>query len=291
VVSFGFDQRAVVDAAKARSLAIPVVETFSAIAGHGAEGIVQGKRISVGADRFMAQIGVDMTEVAAAAARLAEAGKTPLYAAIDGHLAATLAVSDAVRPTTGPAVEAFHALGLKVAMITGDNHATAAAVARELGIDEVAAEVLPEGKVAQIERLGQKYGPVAFIGDGINDAPALASAAVGIAIGSGTDVAIESADVVLVSGDLSAAVRAISLSRAVMRNIRQNLFWAFGYNIILIPLAAGALYPWFGLLLSPMIAAGAMAMSSVFVLGNALRLRGFGRAGWGAGKAPEPATA
>ena len=193
--------------------------------------------------------------------------------------AAVLAVSDQIRPTTQAAIDAFHRMGLKVAMITGDNRRTAAAVAGQLGIDDVLAEVLPEGKVDQINALKAKYGSVAFIGDGINDAPALATATIGIAIGTGTDVAIESADVVLMSGDLTAASMAIDLSKAVMRNIRQNLFWAFGYNVLLIPVAAGALYPFYGLLLSPMIAAGAMAMSSVFVLGNALRLRRFGARG------------
>ncbi|MHB0732768.1 HAD-IC family P-type ATPase, partial [Roseomonas mucosa] len=211
-----------------------------------------------------------------AAARLADDGKTPLYAAMDGRLAAAIAVADPIKETTPAAVEALHRLGLKVAMVTGDNRRTAEAIARRLGIDEVEAEVLPDGKVAVVERLkagGQRK--VAFVGDGINDAPALAAADVGLAIGTGTDIAIESADVVLMSGDLRGVPNAIALSQTTMRNIRQNLFWAFAYNTALIPVAAGLLYPVSGVLLSPMLAAAAMGVSSVFVLTNALRLRGF----------------
>jgi Cu+-exporting ATPase len=186
-----------------------------------------------------------------------------------------LAVADPIKDGTPQAIRALHELGLRVAMITGDNRRTAEAIARQLGIDEVVAEVLPDGKVAALERLRTAHGQLAFVGDGINDAPALAAADVGLAIGSGTDVAIEAADVVLMSGDLRGVPRAIALSRATLANIRQNLFWAFAYNTALIPLAAGALYPVSGLLLSPIFAAGAMALSSVFVLANALRLRRF----------------
>jgi Cu+-exporting ATPase len=181
-------------------------------------------------------------------------------------------VADPVKPGTAAAIAALHAQGLEVAMITGDNRATAEAIAAELGIDRVVAEVLPEGKVAALASLRTK-GPVAFVGDGINDAPALAAADTGIAIGTGTDVAIESADVVLVSGDIGGVVNAFRVSQRTMTNIRQNLIWAFGYNVLLIPVAAGVLHPFGGPLLSPMLAAGAMALSSVFVLSNALRLR------------------
>ena len=186
-----------------------------------------------------------------------------------------IAVADPIKDTTPEAIRALHDLGLKVAMITGDNQATADAVARMLGIDEVVGEVLPDGKVDAINRLRAGGRKVAFVGDGINDAPALAEADVGLAIGTGTDVAIESADVVLMSGDLRGVVNAIALSKATIQNIRQNLFWAFGYNAALIPVAAGALYPLNGTLLSPIFAAGAMALSSIFVLTNALRLKAF----------------
>ena len=182
-------------------------------------------------------------------------------------------MSDPLKPDTPAAIAALHDMGLRVAMITGDNRGTAAAIARETGIDEVVAEVLPAGKVEAIDALRARFGPVAFVGDGINDAPALAQADVGLAIGTGTDVAIESADVVLMSGSLRGVVNALDISRRTMRNIRQNLFWAFGYNALLIPVAAGVLYPANGMMLSPMLAAGAMALSSVFVLTNALRLR------------------
>ncbi len=231
--------------------------------------------MEIGADRLMQRIGVDPGVFAEQAQRMGEEGKSPLYAAIDGRLAAIIAVSDPIKPTTPAAISALHELGLKVAMITGDNRRTAQAIARRLGIDEVEAEVLPEGKVDAIKRFSDGGQKIAFVGDGINDAPALAQANVGIAIGTGTDIAIESADVVLMSGDLLGVANAISLSRATIRNIKQNLFWAFAYNVVLIPVAAGALYPAYGMLLSPMLAAGAMAMSSVFVLANALRLKRF----------------
>jgi P-type Cu+ transporter len=265
---------AIVKGAQERGLALVTATEFEAKLGYGATAIVDGKKIAVGADRYMEVLGVDLGELAAQGLELAAAGKTPLYAAIDGKIAAVIAVADKVKETTPDAIKAFQAMGLKVAMLTGDNAKTAASVAQALQIDDVVAEVLPDGKVAQIKALRAKYGKIAFVGDGINDAPALAAADVGVAIGTGTDVAIETADVVLMSGNLTSAVKAITLSRAVMRNIRQNLFWAFGYNTILIPVAAGVLFPIFGLLLSPMLAAGAMALSSVFVLSNALRLRG-----------------
>jgi P-type E1-E2 ATPase len=215
-----------------------------------------------------------VSDVAEAAERLGRDGKSPLYAAIDGQLAAVLAVADPIKPSTPEAIAALHALGLRVAMVTGDNRRTAEAIARRIGIEEVEADILPDGKVDAVRRLrGGSRRKVAFVGDGINDAPALAEADIGIAIGTGTDIAIESADVVLMSGDLRGVVNAIALSKATIRNIRQNLFWAFAYNVVLIPVAAGLLYPVNGMLLSPMLAASAMALSSVFVVGNALRLR------------------
>ncbi|KQT51197.1 ATPase [Aureimonas sp. Leaf454] len=265
---------AIVAAAKAEGLPATAVDSFEAIPGFGVEAVVAGRNVAVGADRLMVRLGLDPAVFATEAGRLAQEGKSPLYAAVDGRLAALVVVSDPVKETSLAAVRAFHGLGLRVAMVTGDDARTARAVAARLGIDDVFAEVLPDGKVAAVESL-RTLGKVAFVGDGINDAPALAAADVGLAVGTGTDVAIESADVVLMSGDLRAVVTAVQVSRATIRNIRQNLFWAFAYNVVLVPVAAGALYPLNGTLLSPALAAGAMALSSVFVLGNALRLRRF----------------
>ena len=267
--------RAIVQAAQAEDLALPTVESFESLTGYGVRAQVAGQRVEIGADRWMQTLGCDVAVFAAEAERLGREGKTPLYAAIDGQLAAMIAVADPIKGTTPAAMAALHGLGLKVAMITGDNRHTAQAIAQQLGIDEVVAEVLPGGKVEAVQRLQQRYGTLAYVGDGINDAPALAQADVGIAIGTGTDIAVESADVVLMSGDLQGVPRALALSQATMTNIRQNLFWAFAYNVALIPVAAGLLYPVNGMLLSPMFAAGAMAMSSVFVLSNALRLKRF----------------
>ena len=267
--------RAILAAAEARGLKVPKPDDFNARPGYGAEGRVDGRAVEIGADRFMQGLGHDLGAFADQAARLGAEGKSPLYAAVDGRLAAVIAVADPIKATTPAAIAALHALGLKVAMVTGDNRRTAEAVARRLGIDEVRAEVLPEGKVEAIRALQVGERRVAFVGDGVNDAPALAAADVGLAVGGGTDVAIESADVVLTGGDLRGAVNAVALSRATMGNIRQNLVWAFGYNVVLIPVAAGLLYPPFGWLLSPMLAAGAMSLSSISVLANALRLRGF----------------
>ncbi len=266
---------AIVAAAKQRNITLARVDDFDATPGFGVSANVSGHTVAVGADRFMTLLGLDVASFLSAAQSLGEQGKSPLYAAIDGRLAAIIAVADPIKETTPAAIKALHALGLKVAMITGDNAATAAAIARQLGIDEVAAEVLPDGKVAALKTLRVNGARVAFVGDGINDAPALAEADVGLAIGTGTDVAIEAADVVLMSGDLRGVPNAIALSQATIRNIKQNLFWAFAYNAVLIPVAAGALYPLNGTLLSPIFAAAAMAMSSVFVLGNALRLKRF----------------
>ncbi|HEX8570654.1 MAG TPA: heavy metal translocating P-type ATPase [Caulobacteraceae bacterium] len=264
---------AIVAAAKERGLALVHPEGFDSVPGFGAEAQVEGRRVQVGADRFMKKLGLDVGVFGEQAERLGNQGKSPLYVAVDGRLAAVLAVADPIKPTTPAAITALHGLGLKVAMITGDNRRTAEAIARQLGIDEVRAEVLPEGKVEAVRSLQALHGRVAFVGDGVNDAPALAAADVGLAVGTGTDVAIESADVVLMGGDLRGVVNAVGLSRATLANIRQNLVWAFGYNVVLIPVAAGLLYPAFGLLLSPVFAAGAMALSSVSVLTNALRLK------------------
>jgi len=265
--------RAIVQAADEAKLAMADAAQFESLTGLGVRAQVADERVEVGADRFMRSLGLDVAAFADTAARLARQGKSPLYAAIDGRLAAIIAVADPVKATTPAAIQALHRLGLKVAMVTGDNAGTAQAIASQLGIDEVVAQVLPDGKVETVQALRQRHGVVAFVGDGINDAPALAEADVGIAIGSGTDIAIETADVVLMSGNLQGVANAIALSRATIRNIRQNLFWAFAYNVALIPVAAGVLYPLWGILLSPMLAAGAMALSSVFVLANALRLR------------------
>ncbi|NBZ88860.1 heavy metal translocating P-type ATPase [Rhodobacteraceae bacterium CYK-10] len=266
--------RAIVTAAETEGLILPEVTAFDSVTGFGVTAQAGGQRVEIGADRYMVKLGLDVSGFGDTATRLGDEGKSPLYAAIDGKLAAILAVADPIKETTPQAIQALHRLELKVAMITGDNGRTANAIARQLGIDEVVAEVLPDGKVAAVKRL-KAQGPLAYVGDGINDAPALAEADVGLAVGTGTDIAIEAADVVLMSGRLTAVSDAIALSKATMRNIRQNLFWAFIYNALLIPVAAGALWPAFGILLSPIFAAAAMALSSVFVLGNALRLRRF----------------
>ena len=266
---------AIVQAAKGEGLEPIPTTSFSATPGYGVEADVEGHKVHVGADRFMKRLGLDVTPFTQEANRLADEGKTPLYAAIDGTLAAVIAVADPIKEATPAAIQTLHNLGLRVAMITGDNQRTAHAIAKQLGIDEVLAEVLPDGKVDAVKKLQGEGGKVAFVGDGINDAPALAQADIGLAIGTGTDIAIEAADVVLMSGDLRGIPNALTLSRSTLNNIKQNLFWAFIYNTILIPVAAGALYPAFGILLSPILAAAAMGLSSVFVLTNALRLRRF----------------
>jgi Cu+-exporting ATPase len=266
---------AIVTAAKEKGLKLADVSAFESVHGFGLKASVSGREVAIGADRYMAKLGLDVAVFADDASRLGDEGQTPLYAAIDGKLAAIITVADPMKETTPAAIAAMHEQGLKVAMITGDNRRTAQAIAKRLGIDEVVAEVLPDGKVEALKRLSAGGKRIAFVGDGINDAPALASADVGIAIGTGTDIAIESADVVLMSGDLRGVVNAIAISKATIRNISENLFWAFAYNVALIPVAAGILYPFTGTLLSPVLAAGAMALSSIFVLSNALRLRSF----------------
>lgn len=263
---------AITRAAAAKNISIHEVSDFSSETGYGVSAVVEGHHIRIGADRFLEREGVSTTGWHEQAQALGRQGNTVFFAAVDGQLAALFAVADPIKPGTAKAIQRLQNLGLRVAMISGDKAETAQAVADELGIDTVVADVLPDGKVAALDSL-RDDGKLAFVGDGINDAPALASADVGIAIGTGTDVAISAADVVLVSGDLSGVVNAFDMSRRTMRNIRQNLFWAFGYNIVLIPVAAGALFPGFGVQLSPALAAGAMALSSVFVLSNALRLR------------------
>lgn len=266
---------AIVAAAKERGLSVPAATGFESITGMGIRADVDGHRIDLGAARYMAELGIDTTPVDERLSTLADLARTPLLMAVDGKLAGLLAVADPIKAGTPDAIRALHALGLRVAMLSGDNRRTAGAIAAQLGIDEVLAELMPEDKVRALGRLREGGRRLAFVGDGINDAPALAEADVGIAIGTGTDIAIESADVVLMSGDLRNVPNAIALSRATMRNIRQNLFWAFAYNTALIPVAAGVFYAAFGWLLSPMLAAMAMAFSSIFVVTNALRLRRF----------------
>jgi P-type Cu+ transporter len=266
---------AIVASARERGVRKATAEGFDAVPGFGVTGRVDGRTVQVGAGRYMQRLGIDPGGLGAHAAELSDAGKTAMYVALDGRAVAVLAVADPIKPSTFGAIAALHALGLRVAMVTGDDERTARAIAARLNIDEVLAEVLPDGKAAAVKALQAEGRKVAFVGDGINDAPALAQADVGLAIGTGTDVAIESADVVLMSGDLRNVPNAIALSKATLRNIKQNLFWAFAYNTMLIPVAAGVLYPFYGVLLSPVFAAAAMGLSSVFVLTNALRLRGF----------------
>ncbi|WP_449396562.1 heavy metal translocating P-type ATPase [Devosia riboflavina] len=262
---------AIVAAAEKAGLTLPEVEHFDSDPGHGVIATIGGRKVQVGSARMME--GLDLSDFEQTLQRLADEGKTPVFAAIGDKIAAAIVVADVVKPTSKAVIARLHAMGLKTAMISGDNKRTAAAIAAQLGIDEVQAEVLPADKVAAIKALRQGGRVVAYVGDGINDAPALAEADIGIAVGTGTDAAIESADVVLLGGNLQGVLNALTVSRATMKNIWENLFWAFGYNALLIPVAAGVLYPAFGILLSPMLGAGAMALSSVFVVGNAQRLR------------------
>ena len=264
---------ALVTRAEDRGLDWPDATDFNAIPGHGVQATVDGHTVAIGAARLMGRLDVTLDGQEATANELADAAKTPLYVAVDGTLAAVVAVADPIKDSTPAALDALHELGIEIAMITGDDERTAQAIARELGIDRVQAEVLPDDKAEAVTQFQEQGQTVAFVGDGINDAPALAQADVGIAIGTGTDVAIESGDIVLMAGDLRGVPNAVSLSQSTMRNIKQNLFWAFAYNVLLIPVAAGVLYPAFGLLLSPALAALAMVFSDLFVVGNALRLR------------------
>jgi Cu+-exporting ATPase len=264
---------AIVSAAETRKLSIPAVKDFNSPSGKGAGGTVEDRNVLLGNAAFMMDAGVEIGPLAGKADELREEGATAIYAAVNGKLAGVFAIADPVKATTPAALKALTALGVRIVMLTGDNRTTAQAVAKRLGITDVEAEILPEQKSAIISKFRKEGRAVAMAGDGVNDAPALAAADVGIAMGSGTDVAMESAGVTLLKGDLTGIVRARALSRATMNNIRQNLFFAFFYNVIGVPIAAGVLYPAFGLLLSPMIAAAAMSLSSVSVIGNALRLR------------------
>jgi heavy metal translocating P-type ATPase len=261
-------------AAEERGLELLRVAAFRAEAGRGVSGTVDNRTVQIGSAEQMRSLGIDTVVLDGEASRVAESGGSPVMVAINGQLAAVLAVADEPKPSAKPAIDELKRMGLEVAMITGDDARTARAVARALGIDHVEAGLLPDQKVAAVERLKIR-GTVAFVGDGINDAPALAAADIGIAVGTGTDIALDSAELVLMASDLGAVIAAIGLSRATLRNIRENLVWAFGYNVALVPVAAGILYPLTGTLLSPMLAAGAMALSSLFVIGNALRLRRF----------------
>jgi Cu+-exporting ATPase len=253
--------------------AIPVATAFEATIGQGVSSVVDGRRVLVGRRAWLAAQDVSTRSLDASADALAADGRTTVGVAVDGREVAVIGIADTLRPTAHAAIEHLRAMRIEPVMLTGDQEATARAIAQQAGITRSLADVRPDEKQAQVMRLQDTQGPVAMVGDGINDAPALAAADVGIALGSGTDVAIESASVTLMGTDLRALVAAVDVSRATMRNIRQNLFWAFAYNVALIPLAAGVLYPITGAVLDPMLAAAAMALSSVTVVGNALRLR------------------
>ncbi|MCE6959883.1 heavy metal translocating P-type ATPase [Cereibacter sphaeroides] len=264
---------AIVQGAEAQGLTLVPAETFEALTGKGVKGSIQGRAVALGNAALMTDLGIETSAFEGTADALRAEGKTAMFLAIDGRLAGLVAVADPVKSSTAEAIRKLHAEGLRIIMATGDNERTAQAIARRLGIDEVRAGVLPADKKALIDALHAKGRRVAMAGDGVNDAPALAAADVGIAMGTGADVALESAGITLLGGDLMGIVRARKLARATLRNIRQNLFFAFAYNALGVPVAAGVLYPWSGLLLSPMIAAAAMSLSSVSVIANALRLR------------------
>ena len=266
---------AIMNKAKEEGLELIDPKEFNAIAGYGIEATIDSRRVLLGNFKLMEERKVELNGLLAKAESLSNEGKTSMFLAVDGRAAGMIAVADTLKENSKEAVEAFHRMGLEVVMLTGDNQRTAKAIAKQIGIDRVLAEVPPERKAEEIKRLQTEGKKVGMVGDGINDAPALAQADVGIAIGTGTDVAMESSDITLIGGDLRGIVTAIALSKATIRNIKQNLFWAFAYNTILIPVAAGALFPFFGILLNPIFAAGAMAFSSVTVVSNALRLRKF----------------
>ncbi len=267
--------QAIVDGAQARKLELTDVQDFEAIPGHGVSAKVEGRNILIGNLKLMNRENIALGELENRSKSLADDGKTPMFVAIDGKAAGIVAVADTVKEDSAEAIKALQGMGIEVVMITGDNRRTAEAIARKVGVTRVLAEVLPEDKANNVHLLQAENKKVAMVGDGINDAPALAQADVGLAIGTGTDVAIEASDITLIKGSLKGVVTAIEVSRATMTNIYQNLFGAFIYNVLGIPVAMGVLFPFFGLLLSPLIAGAAMAFSSVTVVGNANRLRGF----------------
>jgi Cu+-exporting ATPase len=264
---------AIVQGAVERGVELAKAEQFESRTGKGVVGRVGDARVSLGNLALMQELGIDVAPLAGKAEELRADGQTVMFVGVDGRSAGLVGIADPIKPSTAEAIRSLHAEGIRIVMLTGDSRTTAQSVARKLAIDEIVAEVLPDQKADTVKRLQAEGAIVAMAGDGINDAPALAQAQVGIAMGTGTDVAMESAGVTLVKGDLRGIVRARRLSRATMRNIRQNLFFAFVYNGIGVPIAAGVLYPFFGVLLSPMIAAAAMSLSSVSVIANALRLR------------------
>ena len=266
---------AIVEGGKARQLNLVEPSAFEAVPGHGVIATVEGRRVVLGNLKMMQREASALGNLEAQAARLADDGKTPMYVAIDGQAAGIVAVADTVKEDSAEAIAALHKMGIEVVMITGDNQRTANAIARQVGVDRVLAEVLPEDKAHNVHLLQAEGKKVAMVGDGINDAPALAQADVGLAIGTGTDVAIEASDITLIKGSLKGVVTAIEVSRATMRNVKQNLFGAFIYNVLGVPVAMGVLYPFFGILLSPLLAGAAMAFSSVTVVSNANRLRAF----------------
>ena len=278
---------AIVRGATERGIALVDPSSFDSVTGKGIQAVVDGREILVGNAHILADSGVDVSPLEATATRYAEDGKTPMFAAVDGQAAGVIAVADTTKDGAAEAIATLVDMGLEVIMMTGDNRRTAAAIARQVGVERVLAEVLPQDKASEVRRIQGEGKLVAMVGDGINDAPALAQANVGVAIGTGTDVAIEASDVTLISGDLRGVITAVRLSRAAMRNIRQNLFLAFVYNTLGIPIAAGVLYPFFGIRLSPMIAAGAMALSSLSVVSNANRLRRFAPGSLSAGRSAE----
>jgi Cu+-exporting ATPase len=266
---------AIIKKALDKRLEVRAPERFSAVPGHGIKATVNGKQVMLGNEKLMQEDGVSVDLLQHKAVALSEQGKTPMFVSVDNRLAGIIAVADTLKEESVNAVKALRKLGIEVVMMTGDNKRTGEAIARLAGIDRVLAEVLPEEKASEVKKLQSAGKVVAMVGDGINDAPALAQADIGIALGTGTDVAIETSDITLISGNIRGVVTAIALSKATMRNIKQNLFWAFAYNVVLIPVAAGVLFPFFGILLNPMLAAAAMGFSSVTVVTNALRLRRF----------------